>query len=94
VTKLSKGARRVYDALIAYKLENDGQTPTHGELAIATDYAIGTVRYYLYALERADLITLAGPRFILVHGARWIPPETAKLCRDCPALINALNLDP
>lgn len=92
--KLSPGAQSVYNALLAYKLENDGQTPSHGELAIETDYAIGTIRYYLYVLERHDLITVIGPRFILVHGARWIPPEAATRCRDCPAFINpGIKLD-
>lgn len=72
--KLSPGARRVLAALIAYKSENDGQTPSYAELADATDYAISTVRYYLYMLERYEYITIVGPRFLIVNNATWLPP--------------------
>lgn len=72
--KLSRGARSVLAALIAYKTENDGQTPTHAELAEATDYSISTIRYYLYMLERYEYITIVGPRFLIVNGATWLPP--------------------
>lgn len=76
--KLSAAAASVYQAIIAYKVANDGASPTVRELARLTGAANqSSVVYHLRRLEAAGLIEreFALARVIRVVGGEWRPPR-------------------
>ena len=84
---LSPGSLAALQAIIDYKLECDGNSPSAQELPAATNYHVQTVKRHLYALQFAERITLVGPRHIIVHDGLWLRPDFAqKFCVTCPYL--------
>jgi len=71
----------VYNFLIAYKTEHDGNSPTLRDIIDNTNITSTSIaHYHLARLEQRGLITMAGAgktRSIMVTGATWTPPEAA-----------------
>lgn len=67
--------RDLLDAIIQYKLTNDGCAPTIRELmALCAIPTTSVVLYHLRCLEREGTIERDG-HIIRVTGARWVPPD-------------------
>lgn len=69
--------RIIYDWIVAYKFENNGNSPTQREISEATGFAKGMMNGLLRILEERGKIGLpadgrAGG--IVIYGAQWIPP--------------------
>ncbi len=68
--------QRIFNWIVQYKTEHDGNSPTLRELMRACDMSsLSVVAYNLRRLERAGKITLAGRRAqtrrIVVIGGEW-----------------------
>lgn len=67
---------RIYDLIIQFKQNNDGNSPSVREILSACDLrTTSAVQYHLEKLEQAGRISLAGQyrsRSIRVTGGRWI----------------------
>ena len=70
---------RVFDYIIEYKNENDGNPPSVSTIMAALGISSkAVVKYHLDALEAEGLIVKRpGEQYILVVGAEWIPPTPA-----------------
>jgi len=65
-------ARRVFSAIVEYKLANDGCAPSTRDLMLSCDISSSSVvNRCLKDLERDGLIELAGVRSIRIHGGKW-----------------------
>jgi len=91
--KLTPLCLRLLETLIAFKQDNDGNTPTIDVLADLTNTARSTVKYQLEILHDAGLITRVSPRHLYIRGALWIPPTLAERCQEC-SRITAVHLPP
>ena len=83
VKKTSPNYQKVYDYLIAFKIANQGNSPTIREIGDACGVSsTSVVRYYLDGLVKAGLIerNKKGHRnlCISIPGARWLPPPHIK----------------
>lgn len=85
--RVSPGALAVLQAIIEYKLECDGNSPSAQELADATNYHVQSIKRHLYQLSLAERITFIGPRHIIVHDGLWLQPDFVRnYCLTCPYL--------
>ncbi len=69
---------RIMKFIIAYKIANDGNSPTSRQIADATGCAsTSVVHFHLRALEHQNKIKVIrhSSRQIEVIGGRWIPPK-------------------
>lgn len=77
---LSDRELAIYDAIVAFKTDNDGNSPTTRDLSQATGISSSSLVWnYLKGIERAGYITIAkGSRNIRVRGGSWsMPPDPA-----------------
>lgn len=78
----------VYRALIKYKIEHDGASPSIRELTAVMGFTSTTpVEYHLKKLEKQGLIkrqTFGRARNICVVGGRWVPPAQVHILADGP----------
>jgi SOS-response transcriptional repressor LexA len=63
----------VYDFLVQYKREHDGNTPTTREIAEGCCLSVSTVKYHLTRLEVENRIYITGDRRrnIEIMGGNW-----------------------
>lgn len=69
--------RIIYDWIVAYKFEHNGNSPTQREISEGTGFAKGMMNGLLEILEERGKISLSGDQRaggIVIHGAQWIPP--------------------
>lgn len=66
----------IFEFLVQYKREHDGNTPSTREIAEACCLSISGVNYHLFRLEVGDRIRISedGRRNIEVTGGAWIMP--------------------
>ncbi|MBK7916478.1 MAG: hypothetical protein IPJ94_09490 [Chloroflexi bacterium] len=89
--QVGSASTAVYQAIIAYKVANDGASPTVRELARLTGAANqSSVVYHLCRLEEAGLIEreFALARVIRVVGGEWRPPREVAGTATCRLRIN------
>ncbi len=67
----------IFNFLVKYKSECDGNTPTTREIAEACSLSISTVKYHLTHLELENRIRVLEerPRQIEVVGGAWTAPK-------------------
>jgi hypothetical protein len=68
---------RVFEFVVAYKKEHDGNSPSLREIADACHIVVSGAYYHLSRLELEHRVRLSGPRSrtIEIVGATWLPPE-------------------
>lgn len=71
----------IYEFIVQFKIEHDGNSPTYREIMAATGLSSSsTVAYYLNQLEEAGFIIRSmqggNSRVIEVPGGFWVPPES------------------
>lgn len=78
---LTPTERKFLDAIIAYKLEHDGNSPSFQELADAVGYATtSVVHYHIHSLEAKGVILRSmAQRTIVIPGATWTPPADVQV---------------
>jgi DNA-binding transcriptional ArsR family regulator len=67
----------IYREIIAYKVRNDGISPTHAEIAASAMMTKSAIAYHLDILEDLKLITRprrGHSRSIQIIGGTWLPP--------------------
>lgn len=67
--------QELFKAIVAYKQQNDGNSPSVRELGLLIDVAsTSTINYYLHQLEKEGLIVLSEHRHkgIRVVGGQWL----------------------
>jgi SOS-response transcriptional repressor LexA len=80
-TTLTPRQQKIYDFIVAFKREHDGNAPTIREIARAAGYkTTSTTNYHLQMLERLGKISFQAEgrsRMIVVIGGEWTPPTPA-----------------
>lgn len=68
---------RVFEFVVAYKKEHDGNSPSLREIADACHIVVSGAYYHLSRLELDNRVRISGPRSrtIEIVGATWSPPE-------------------
>ncbi len=77
----------VFDFVVRYKREHDGNSPSTREIAEACCITLSAVRYHLTRLEIDNLIHTTGKprRNIEIVGGTWQPPEGSRMEGEEPA---------
>lgn len=65
----------IFEAIVRYKQEHDGLSPTLSELAERCSLSVSAIRYHLMRLELTGHIRWHGRRGIVVLGGEWSAPE-------------------
>ena len=77
--------RRIYDAIVKYKHEHDGNTPPVSHIVACVAISTTSVRGYLRELSRDGKIRIISkatqPLQVEVTGAQWIPPAGVRVIR-------------
>lgn len=76
-SNIEDNLRIIYDWIVAYKYEHNGNSPTQREISEGTGHAKGYLNQLLTIIEERGMISLPGDGRaggIVVHGAQWIPP--------------------
>jgi SOS-response transcriptional repressor LexA len=74
---LHETTRAIYDYILSYKIQHDGNSPTMREIGSACYVTPSGVLYHLERLEDEGYIMLKGEhrsRAIYVVGGTWMPP--------------------
>jgi hypothetical protein len=68
---------RIFDYLVRYKRDHDGNSPSLREIADACHIALSGARYHLTRLEIDNRIRISGKRSrtIEIIGGTWQPPD-------------------
>jgi hypothetical protein len=76
--KLSPIRIRIYQYIVAFKSEHDGNSPSIRQIGDQVGISwTSVVRYHLATMERLGMIKLGGngvSRMIVVIGGTWAPP--------------------
>jgi predicted ArsR family transcriptional regulator len=68
---VSDSRERIFEYVVAYKREYDGNAPTLREIAERCCLSSATVRYHLLVLEKEGRIRWHGGRKIEIVGGHW-----------------------
>lgn len=68
---------RIFDFLVRYKKEHDGNSPSMREIAEGCNIVLSGAHYHLIRLELENRIRMSGQRSrtIEIVGANWQPPD-------------------
>lgn len=78
---ISPKAKVVYNFILTYKAEHDGNSPSIREIVVGTGItSTSVVSYYLDRLVEHNMITVdfdapGKARNITIPGGRWLPPN-------------------
>lgn len=82
VYNVDDGLRIVFDYIVWFKHQHNGNSPTSEEIADGTGYAPATVRRFVGLLVDADRITVMEEGRLLrfeIKGSQWLPPTGVKV---------------
>ena len=93
--RIEAGLRNIYNAILSYKYDNGGDSPSSGELAQICGYSRNRVREYLLRLDadgRIELKERGNTHYaIIIKGAQWLPPSGWKQPARIPKLHRKRN---
>ena len=77
MNNLTKRQAQIINAIIRYKQNNDGISPTYDELAHMVGLpSASTVKHHIDRLHKAGILDFRGVRNIRIPGGQWIPPQS------------------